>query len=278
MDVQHDERQEMGLRDAVNATPEDLNELRSIVEEWLKRARKAVWTFKKENGAFQRDSETPNRSSVTTTARCYMALASVERQLLTRQEDECEQWEVQLAKYLENFQVKKNGSVFTISEPSAIEEEGNGGTLNNFEVAHLADFEFARRFCNRFGNEPLNERLKEPIDFGEKDPDYRKTIAFLTKKLRHDKADSVEIPFDTKSESSRHYFVTLHILRAIKVFAYDNDDRILDVRNEIAEKARVFCIEQCFYFQRGIRHMQDPARLVLLVRFTACTRTTWTAK
>ena len=81
MDAQLNGPDHVDIRPARNQTPEDLNELRTIVEEWIQRASNAVWSFAKKNGAFQRDSRTPDRPSVTTTARCYMALASVDRQL-----------------------------------------------------------------------------------------------------------------------------------------------------------------------------------------------------
>ena len=261
MDTKNSERPRKNLSDAVTATPEDLNELRSIVEEWLKRAREAVWTFKKEDGAFQRDSKTSDRSSFTTTARCYMALASVERQFLTKCENEQERWGEQLAEYIKNLLVKPNKSVFKISELGAANRKKKYEPLNNFEVAHLADLEFARRFYNRFSTEVPNEQLIRPINFGKTDAGCQKTMDFLTEKLHRNAANPAEIPFDEKSLSSNHYFVTLHTLRAIKIFSCD-DDRVRDLGNNIAKKARLFCIEQCFYFHRGIKHMQDPARLV----------------
>ena len=262
MDAQLNEQRRNNLLDPVNATPEDLNELRSIVEEWLRRAWKAVWTFKKKNGAFHRDSKKPDRSSLTTTARCYMALASVERQFATTHQDDGEQWPERLSTYIESLEITVHDSEFKVPEPNASSKEIKYDSLNNFEVAHLADLEFARKFCTRFDTDVSESHFERPIIPGEKDTDYQNTLEFLTNKLLQCDSDSVEVPFDDSSDSSRHYFVTLHILRAIKIFPIDDTGNIRNIGNNVAEKARLFCIEQCFYFQRGIKHMQDPARLV----------------
>ena len=264
MDVHLNRHRRQSPQEPVKATPEELHELRSIVEEWLKRARKAVWTFKKTNGAFYRDSKTLDRSSLTTTARCYMALASVERQLATTHQEDQEQWPERFSKYIESLEMTVDDSKFKIPEPSASRKEIECDSLNNFEIAHLADLEFARKFCTRFHTEVSETHLERPIIPKEKDTDYQNTLRFLTNKLERD-TDSVEVPFDDSSDSSdssRHYFVTLHILRAIKIFSIDDTGPIRDIGNDIAEKARLFCIEQCFYFQREIKHKQDPARLV----------------
>jgi len=45
----------MPLPDDADLTPEALDTLRELVNEWLKKARKAVWSFQERDGFFIRD-------------------------------------------------------------------------------------------------------------------------------------------------------------------------------------------------------------------------------
>jgi hypothetical protein len=66
----------MPLPDDADLTPEALDTLRELVNEWLKKARKAVWSFQERDGFFIRDSHLKEfRPSLTTSTRSYMALA-----------------------------------------------------------------------------------------------------------------------------------------------------------------------------------------------------------
>jgi len=257
---------------SITGNPEDLHELRTAVEDWLKNARDAVWFFEREDGSFQSDSKTPHHSSITTTARCYMALAYAERQLGKEPERDKPQWRKTLASYLQNLPVKHAECGFKVTRPK--NEEGED--LNNFEIAHLADFEFVRKFATRFGgNEDDAESIEWLTKEEWKDKDaLRESIGVLLKEKLDSEARTTpkgkshehyinysEVPFIQESDSSRHYFVTLHALRALSIL----DSKVLPSRealSELAENARRFCVEQCFFCQRGIRHLQDSARLV----------------
>ena len=246
--------------------PEDLNELRTIVEAWLRRARKAVWTFAKEDGAFQRDSQTPDRSSFTTTARCYMALATVERQLPTTHHHRQRRWQDQWSDYIKSLQVRLHGPHFQVTLLNGTNTKHESECLNNFEVAHFADLEFVHQFCSRFDTNISASTYEKLTVTADECADFQTTFEFLDAKLHQCNADDVEIPFDDKSDfsrhSSRHYFVTLHILRAIHILSDQKANGISYPSEAAISTARLFCIEQCFYFQRHVKHKQDPARLV----------------
>ena len=249
-------------RDTRSIAPEDLHELRSIVEEWMSRAREAVWTFKKPNGAFQRDSKTAHKSSFTTTARCYMALASVERQLPGIYRCHGERWQDRYSKFISDLKIYIGRKSFMVSAPSDADTRQTREYLNNFEVAHFADLEFARQFHNRFDAPESPYGHMQPAIRKEIAVNFRRTVDYLMSKLPQAPKHSVEVAFDDTPESSTHYFVTLHILRAIAIFSDNNTSITRELGEKISQEARLFCIEQCFYSQRKIKHMQDSARLV----------------
>ena len=228
----------------------------------MSRAREAVWTFRKPNGAFQRDSKTAHNSSFTTTARCYMALASVERQLPGIYRRDGKRWQDLYSRFVSDLRISIGGKSFMISAPSDANARQTREHLNNFEVAHFADLEFARQFRNRFDTpEPRYDNM-QPAIRKEIAANFRRTVAYLMSKFPTAPEDSVEVLFDDTSKSSAHYFVTLHILRAIAIFSDNNTSIARKIGDKIAQEARLFCIEQCFYSQRKIKHMQDSARLV----------------
>lgn len=248
---------------AALSDPDALNRLRSTVEDWLDRAEQAVWTFERHNGLFQRDSAKSDHSSITTTARCYMALAYAERSRKGTSNQYMPDWRSRLNSYLANkpFQLEKGE--FVVSQLGKDESDKN---FNNFEIAHLADFVFAKKFAERF---PDDEGLRDTIQWptgedalaenGKKIATSLDTLLSTTEELLAPSA--TEIPFDEGANPSRHYFVTLHILRALHILRPDHGPP-RSALTRIANDARRFCIEQCFYSQRGIRHKQDPARLV----------------
>ena len=201
-----------------------------------------------------------------------MAVAYAEQQLGKESERDKSQWRKTLASYLQDLPVKHTKSSFKVTRP----ENEKGKDLNNFEIAHLADFEFVRKFATRFGGDEddaasiewlTNEVWKDKAALRELigaaldqtlDAEARKTPNGES----HERyINHSEIPFDPGSDSSRHYFVTLHTLRALTML--DSKNRIpRGVLRELAEDARRFCAVQGFYCQRGIRHLQDSARLV----------------
>ena len=82
-------------------------------------------------------------------------------------------------------------------------------------------------------------------------------------KLRKDDDGSIEagqVYFDEGKESSKHFFVTLHSLRALAIL--DAEHRLEPATiNSLTSHAEQFCVRQCFYSTRGLHHLQDAARL-----------------
>lgn len=240
---------------------EDLHELRIEIEDWLKKACDAVWSFEKSEerkGAFHRDSGMPEKASITTTARSYMALAYAEW-LLGKDEErdrKGQDWRSKLTNY--EAPVKNVNGAF---QECVNGKGGNRKLFSNFETAHLADFVFAKKIAK---TENLDTK-DDPIS------DIRsvlKEILNMDEDRQNGKCNvkDGETYFDPERRESRHFFVTLHTLRALAILDSTEDyarsplqkDRI----HGLAEDARRFCMDQCFYCQRGMRHMQDSARLV----------------
>lgn len=251
--------------------PEDLHQLRTSVEDWLEKARDAVWSFKREDGSFQSDSKKSDHSSITTTARCYMALAYTERQLGKESERDKPEWRKTLASYMQDLPMKPTKSGFEVTKPDNEKKQ----ELNNFEIAHLADFEFVRKFSTRFCTDvgsastiewPTKKVWKDKcVDEVLRNLLRNQVYGLKTKENSNDESQDIricsEVPFDQGSDSSGHYFVTLHTLRALSTLGLESPLSREGLR-ELAENARRFCVEQCFYCQRGIRHLQDSARFV----------------
>lgn len=244
-------------------TPEELHELRVRVESWLERARAAVMTFKHQNcnGTFHRDSDATNNSSpsIVTTARCYMALVYAEHQLGGRNGFEIKDWCDELHKCFGTLHLTSGGNTI-------YEDEANKKELNNFEVAHIADFIFSQKYCNRFDK-------KCSIDWSELihnkihgDETYKFLNKVLLEKLTEgEHSKDGQLYFDKNNPESKHFFVTLHTLRAFSILNdvnIDEDEKAKDCIINISLNAKRFCIDQCFYFHRNMRHQQDPARLV----------------
>lgn len=240
-----------------------LNQLRSTVEDWVERARKAVWTFEREMGLFQKDSEKSDHSSITTTARCYMALAYVERHRAGGSGESNSAWRPKLNCYLRNKPFAYRKETFVVSRPGKSEIARD---FNNFEMAHLADFVFAKNFAERFKDKEEGSKVIRWPSGRDGLRNNGRNIADKLLKLVSEisgkvPSSSAEIPFDEDTADSGHYFVTLHVLRALQILSCDGEANRSSLA-KIANEARRFCIEQCFYCQRNIRHKQDPARLV----------------
>lgn len=245
-------------------TPEELHDLRRTVEDWLKRARAAVGSFKTSTGSFMRDSGTFDRSSLTTTARCYMALANAERQLEGSSDWNTLDLRDSFCGYAKEIPVTYQENEFKVSNSNL---DDHDKPLNIFEVAHLADFEFVRSFFARFEKDGDSDPI---LNWTTSDGDTKvDIIAKLSSKLKRllafDGSSSTQLEFYAASRSSEHFFVTLHALRAKQILAKPGE-RIPKIPTRVADEARRFCMEQCFYWQRQIQHRQDPARLVF-----ACT-------
>ena len=229
----------------------------------MDRAGHAIWTFRRDGGSFQRDSKKSDHSSITTTARCYMALAYMESQLSTS-DDLPFDWRSQFNLYQTNYPFTFTEGQFLISEPR--EDEEANQSLNNFEVAHLADFVFVSAFLERFPCAEKDRTTSSPSDAIQQLDELQDRIRTvlecrLNTYWATSTASGTEFPFDEGTNSSTHYFVTLHALRALDVLSWDREP-FRPFLSQITDDARRFCIEQCFYCQRHITHRQDPARLV----------------
>jgi AAA+ superfamily predicted ATPase len=66
-----------------------------------------------------------------------------------------------------------------------------------------------------------------------------------------------EVRFEDGRPESRHYFATLHTLRALHALGETQIENL----SAVVAGARSFAIEQSYYFQRGATHRQDPVRL-----------------
>ena len=243
--------------------PDALHQLRSTVEDWVNRAHRAVWTFQREDGSFRRDSRKPDHSSITTTARCYMALAYVQRQLGDIDKS-LPDWQPLFAQYRKSLPFQFDDQKFVISKPRKGEPQNK--QLNNFEIAHLSDFVFVELFEARYSCRTLRVSASQQSNHHKLPSELGTQISEALGGLLCNSSDATtqaftEVPFDADTVSSKHYFVTLHILRALELLSWDsNSCRPFLIR--VAEDARRFCVEQCFYCQRGMTHKQDSARLV----------------
>ena len=247
-------------------TPEELHDLRRTVEDWLERARDAVWSFESSrgSGSFKRDSSKSNRSSLTTTARCYMALANAERQLNGSSDGLTPELLDSFYGYAKKIPVTYQENKFKVSNSDL---DDHDQPLNTFEVAHLADFEFVRSFCARFKKGGASgPEVNWTANGADAKADVFEALSSELKKLQpDDKSRSTQLEFYSGSCSSRHFFVTLHTLRAMQILARPGEPPP-EILARVADEARGFCMEQCFYWHRQIQHRQDPARLVF-----ACT-------
>jgi hypothetical protein len=248
-----------GGYDPFAASPEDLHELRATVEEWLSKARSAVWSFKRDDGSFQKDSDPFDHLSITTTARCYMGLAYAERQLgKPGKAENLPDWRTELRKGLATLDVKfENEMSESIELFQLSATPGNSSKLNNFELAHYADFAFARCFSGRFGGE-VPKWPKGLQNVGCVEATLAKALIERLTVEHPDIAHDGEIFFEAGKPGSRHFFVTLHILRALSILERCQPAQTIrppdeKLRRSIANSAKQLCIAQCFYWPPASR-------------------------
>ena len=285
------ENDTQGLHDVRGQSPEELHGLRVLVESWLAKARESIWRFSKTDGVyagtFLRDSSDKDSQHLrsTTTARCYMALVYAERQIgSSKEDDSAEDWRKELTKCLGNINFEfKNGTIVEHDDTRKNDSSQGKEELNNFEIAHHMDFFFAIQNFGKQGvdvfrttSEETDNSAKTSLSklFSNKSARSKferiliNRIGVVTKASQSDDSKDAqpdhnkdgEVFFDSGDDDSRHFFVTLHTLRALSISGYNlrEDESV----QKIVENAKKFCIEQCFFCHRGLRHHQDPARLV----------------
>lgn len=277
---------------------DDLVLLRGTVENWAERAANAVLEFKREDGSFWKDSKTARNAkadsapNITTSARAYIALLYADRRSDTSKGRKEPEWVSSLAAFMNKASIGRLGRHFYEAVPKA---EGGGSQrdkyeVNTFDIAHLTDFiqvaEYLARFhggdirVTNFFKSPDSED-KSPFKFKEDEPpsasnqrlpsaDYdrleaREAIKHRLLEAIKDAAQPTEtgvgfpgeVRFEEGRPESRHYFATLHTLRALHVLG----ESTIDGLAKIVSGAKSFAVEQCYYFQRGTTHRQDPVRL-----------------
>ncbi len=251
-------------------SPEELDALRSSVEDWLGKSQDAVWSFfDAEDGSFYRDSKAvaDDKISLTTTARCYMALAYSSRRLKKGPTTNG----ASLLKRLSNF---LGDNHLKFKEPNGGEFyetiEGKDELLNNFELAHLADFSFLTKFAHRFSSETEEKGEAKGVksDYPAKQietnlPKMMKGLLRGEKKQQKERQKEGQAFFDDGEEGSSHFFVTLHALRSLNILEAEKKRSAGLLKNieNIVSDAERFCVRQCFYQNQGVYHLQDPARL-----------------
>ena len=171
-------------------------------------------------------------------------------------------WKQSFEKFVSKKRLKwSKGSPFELGD--------EGEALNNFDIAHLSDFVIAEEYLARFHekNTAPGNVLSKLAGKSDDKEQKREITKLLVNALNTSTSDILlggQALFENGQSSSKHYFATLHALRAINIFK--GEKAAVQVVPKLAEAARAFCIEQCYFFQRGVRHKQDPVRLV----FSGC--------
>lgn len=264
---------------------EHLAQLRSNLEIWTERAANAVWGFRRErDGSFWKDSKAANDAKekrgtpphITSTARAYIALHYADRVMGGTPPERG--WVQAFKKFVasRHMTITSQSDQRWRFEQDATASDDKPGEVNTFDVAHLADFIQVADYVGRFNSDKavpvvLAKRAQaeagqdQPGKAAEQESDLirRAVVDHLNFALRsatiagnEEAPNSGEVRFDERAVSA-HYFATLHTLRALHALGEPVPKNI----GQIVEGAKAFAIEQCFYFQRGTRHRQDPVRL-----------------
>jgi hypothetical protein len=270
---------------------DDLVLLRTTVENWSKVASDAVYKFKRADGSFWKDSgsargDTNKAPHITTSARAYVALLYADRQRDTSKGAKLPAWSADFKTFVERQTVgRQDRQFYELLKKRPKRAKVDPYEFNTFDIAHLADFFQVSDYLGRFyaGNSPNVDKFFKltrgksalEFDWDEKiaravKEDYNRKNArdMIERRLREAIREAAqakdvgvgfpgEVRFEAERAESRHYFATLHSLRALHVLGA-SDIKGLDV---VVNGARSFAIEQSYYFQRGSTHRQDPVRL-----------------
>ena len=236
----------------------------------------------------------------TITARAYMALTYADCCLAKNGDDKSPKWINQFRDFLyrkpfklassditddavstedddtESKEMKANGSdtkIIRQQPPKGVSDpkKVRNYELNNFETAHLADYLFVADYVRRFYAEEFSADANLIRGAGT---DWKGPLTeILAAKLQDELSDKIDTDGQLNLErdrgESRHYFVTLHTLRALAILngeskiALDSEGLrpANDIFSSLTDIIRQFCVEQCFNTHRNIRHKQDPFRL-----------------
>lgn len=274
-------------------TPEELDELRIQVTDWLKRAQAAVKSFHKDEGhSFWRDSRKPGQSqkdnylNATTTARAYLALAVAHRVCSDQDSPNPPEWAEWFRSFCGYGHFKTEGGNVKIRSREKNENDQDAkekwDPLTHFDLAHIADLHLVRTYLGRFYSDNLSRQAtidKLPTEKAILGPLWKCMKAAASSKDKRSDAGGKrpylggEIAFErvdgVKEEyTGHHFFVTLHGLRAFEILRPGGNGTAKEPRPskkngemlKIVEDARRFCIEQCFHAQRPRRYQRDTVR------------------
>ncbi len=253
-------------------TPEDLVALQTTVRDWVKTAQDAVLSFHRRDGLFWRDSKAWNlvksvkddkekdKRSLTTTSRSYMALVYAGRCLAKNDDEHSPKW-------IDGFESFFKKKVLRKDKDDEFEETRLVAGLtkediqvNTFDIAHLADITFSAEYLNVFF--PGRSLNVNSIFQKKNSKELREhIIEYLEQRIIKASGKDGQVPFREGEPDSKHYFVTLHSLRALAILKPASFNFGELGIKEISESTRQFCAEQCFYSQKGIQHKQDTIRL-----------------
>ena len=254
---------------AVRSSCSDLVRLRASVEEWTKRATHAIRGFKRTDGSFWKDSvaakdgESAKRPNITTTARAFAALLAADRASQDRRAPAAPWWAEMLDTFLGVPRLEANGDFHQIGDAGSKEIKTND--VNAFDIAHLTDFITAAQYLDRLHKSKREAVLSSLFVL----PEGADPAALIATRLKAAVMESIATPlnkgqvlFEKGQPNSHHFFATLHVLRALHALGVEFDaDFKKENIEEVVDGARLFAIEQCYYFQRGTTHKQDPVRL-----------------
>ncbi|HEX8481141.1 MAG TPA: AAA family ATPase [Allosphingosinicella sp.] len=277
------------------ASVQDLVLLRSTVENWSRDAAKSVLGFRRDDGSFRKDSKSdgnPDKAAphITTSARAYVALLYSDRLRDTSKGRQTPTWAEAFATLTVEPLIGRSGHrLYESRKPKRKKgEKIDPYEVNTFDIAHLTDFIQVAEYLQRFYDissgalKLLRDAEGSPVDFdveqeGKIIPDREMQASeydgltersIIERRLREAIREASrpqevgvgfagEVRFEEGRPESRHYFATLHTLRALHVLGVEDIDGL----SAVVAGARSFAIEQCYYFQRGVTHRQDPVRL-----------------
>ena len=196
------------------------------------------------------DSNDETKLSGTTTARCYMALVYAERCLKDVEKDG--DWKLKFREYVSRLDIDWGAGdpKLIVKGPTPKEE-----VLNNFEIAHVADLAFVKQYLDRFSDEKVDAPA---LDHGNLRDPFERHFLVLTDKVRSSGSLGRTGRLPMQGTTAAHFFVNLHAARACAILGL-----VPPWNADSFEALRRYCLEQCFYAQRGLGHKLDPVQLIL---------------
>jgi hypothetical protein len=264
-----------------DSSPEEITALRIAVRDWLKRGRKALESFSKNDGTgtFHLDSEAAQSDAqkyfnTTTTARSYTGrmVADWRAPDSIVRKQQLKELSAFLSAGRYTLEADKTGTPLRIRSTLKADKQ----ELNNFDVAHTSDYLFAFHYANRFYPEKkVKFKFCENHNWNpEQVSDFLARFVRGTLK-KNDQNKDGQILLEPRVENSKHFFVTLHSLRALAITkvvssATRPKGPISEaVISEITKYCKTFCIQQCFYAGRQHRHEFDATNLVFALAIYA---------